>query len=107
MRLREFIYNSETATDAAEQVRDRLREREGAVEVLDLETADSEADARRAAMLSVGDATGIGSKPDAVFDDEGHPDFAPGVLILDRDTGERELHVGADALDALDTLDRQ
>lgn len=101
MQVRTYVYNSETATATARAVRDLVRERPESVEILDLGSAENYAEARRDAMLAVGDATGIGSKPDAIFDGEGDPDFSPGVLILDRETGRRELHVGEDALDVL------
>jgi hypothetical protein len=102
MRVVAYLYNSETGIDAVEQVLAALADREEDIEHIDIGTADDPSAARREAMLRVGAATRIGGKPDAIFDDDGTPDFAAGALITEAPTGRRELHIGTDAVAALE-----
>jgi hypothetical protein len=101
MRVLELLWDSERASETGERVAARVRERSEAVETVDLGTG-SRPDARREAMLSVGAATRIGSKPDALFDDSGDPDFSDAAIVTEDERGRRDLHVGEAALDALD-----
>jgi hypothetical protein len=100
MRVIELLHDSERASETGRAIVDRVHERPEAVEEIDLGTGER-ADARREAMLSVGEATRIGGKPDAIFDEAGTPDFADGAIVTEDERGRRELHVGEDALDAL------
>ena len=100
MEVIEFLYDSERASETGERLAERVRSRPENVDVIDLGTGDR-ADARREAMLSAGDATRIGSKPDAIFDDRGNPDFSDGVVVTEDDRGRRELYAGEAALAAL------
>jgi hypothetical protein len=101
MRVVEFLFDSETASATGRQVSALVDERPETVETTDLGTAKSRDDARREAMLSVGAATRIGSKPDALFDDDGNPDFSMGAVITVEETGRRDLYVGNRAVEAL------
>ena len=100
MRVLELLYDSARASETGQRVVDRVRERPESVETVDLGTGSRE-DARREAMLSVGAATRIGSKPEALFDDSGDPDFADAAIVTEDERGRRELHVGEAAIDAL------
>lgn len=100
MRVIEFLYDSERASETGKQVAERVRERPEEVAITDLGAGDRD-DARREAMLSVGDATRIGTKPDTLFDDDGNPDFSDGVVITEDDRGRRELAIGEEALSLL------
>jgi hypothetical protein len=97
MKVLACLYDSDRKGPAVDPILDRLEDRDEAVEYVDVGTDGSE----REAMLLVGETTRIGSKPDDIFDEAGTPDFSPGVLITEQETGRRELHVGADMLDAL------
>jgi hypothetical protein len=101
MEVVAFLYNSHTGTDTVETVRERLEDREESVTRIDIATATDPADARREAMLMVGTASRVGPKPDAIFDDDGNPTFPAAVLITEKATGRRDLHVGSEALDVL------
>jgi hypothetical protein len=101
VRVLRYIYDSATADPAVERVLDRLEAREEAVERVDLATADDPADARREALLAVGEATRIGRKPSGLYAADGTPDFSAGALITEEPTGRRDLHVGREALAAL------
>jgi hypothetical protein len=96
-----YIYDSRASSDTVAAVLARLRDRGEAIEYTDLGTADDVSAARRDALLTIGEATRIGSKPDELFDDDGEPDLSPGVLLTEAATGRRELHIGDEALDAL------
>jgi hypothetical protein len=101
MRVVEFLYDSERASETGQRVARLVADRAESVTTVDLGTADDRADARREAMLSVGAATRIGGKPDALFDDDGDPDFSDGAIVTQEETGRRSLLVGADAVEAL------
>jgi Pyruvate/2-oxoacid:ferredoxin oxidoreductase gamma subunit len=101
MEVVAYLYNSDTGSDTVQTVLERLEDRDATVTRIDLTTAQEPADARREAMLMVGTATRVGAKPDAIFDDEGTPDFSPGVLITEEAKGRRDLHVGEEALEVL------
>lgn len=101
MRVLRYIYDSRTADPAVERVLDRLADRDEAVERTDIGTAADPDDARRDALLAVGDATRIGRKPSGLFDGDGRPDFSAGALIVEAPTGRRDLHVGEAAVEAL------
>ncbi|WP_340101306.1 hypothetical protein [Salinibaculum salinum] len=101
MRVIEFLYDSERASETGERVAEHVRARPESVEIVDLGVGNR-ADAQREAMLSVGDATRIGTKPDALFDGDGNPDFSDGVVITEDDRGRRELAIGEAALELLD-----
>jgi hypothetical protein len=101
MRVVQFLYDSERAGETGQRVARLVEERPEGVDVTDLGTADDRGDAQRAAMLSVGAATRIGGKPDAIFDEDGNPDFSAGAVVIEQETGRRDLYVGGDAVDAL------
>lgn len=101
MRALRYVYDSGTADPAVERVLGLLADRDENVERLDVATADDPEDARREAMLAVGEATRVGRKPDGIYDADGTPDFSAGVLITEAPTGRRGLHVGAEAVEAL------
>ncbi|MFB6302209.1 MAG: hypothetical protein ABEH78_05045 [Haloferacaceae archaeon] len=103
MRALRYIYDSRTADPHVERVLDLLAERPEDVDHLDVGTAADPADARREALLAVGEATRIGRKPSGIYDADGNPDFSAGVLLTEAPTGRRELHVGAEAVAALRT----
>jgi len=102
MRVVTYIYDSATPEDHVERVLARLDEREESVDRVDVDAGESRADGLREAMLTVRDAVRIGTSPDGIYDAEGNPDFSAGAMITEQPTGRRELHVGADALAALD-----
>ncbi|MEF8786566.1 MAG: hypothetical protein V5A45_11590 [Haloarculaceae archaeon] len=102
MRVIEFLYDSERASETGERLAERVRARQEGIDFVDLGTGSRE-DAQREAMLSVGDATRIGTKPAALFDDDGNPDFSDGVVVTEDDRGRRELSVGEAALAVLDS----
>jgi hypothetical protein len=100
MRVVTYVYDSATAESHVEQVLAALDERDESVERLDIDGDDRE-NTLREAMLTVRDAVRIGTSPEGIYDDDGRPDFSAGAMITEQPTGRRELHVGADALDAL------
>lgn len=97
MRVREYIYNSETTPAHVEATLDALADRDDATL---LDVADGEG-ALREAMLTLRESVRIGENPDAIYDADGDPDFVTGVLVTEDDTGRRHLHVGPEAVDAL------
>jgi hypothetical protein len=101
MRVVEFLFDSAAATETGRQVARLVDDRLETVETIDIGGAESRADARREAMLSVGSATRIGGKPDALFDDDGDPDFSAGAVVIEEETGRRDLYVGEEAVDVL------
>ncbi len=103
MRVVEFLYDSERADETGQQVAAAVDDRDEHVDVVDLGTAQNRADARRQAMLTVGSATRIGGKPDSLFDEDGNPDFSAGAIVVEEETGRRDLYVGDDALDVLES----
>jgi hypothetical protein len=105
MRVRHYLYDSETGDDHVEAVLDRLADRDESVALQDVAAADDHSDAIREAMLTLRDAVRIGSNPDEIYDDDGRPDFSPGVLITEKSTGRRELYIGREALAVLDADD--
>lgn len=104
MEVLTLCHDSERATATGRAVAEAVDARPEEPGVVDLGGGDR-ADARREAMLTVGEATRIGTKPDAVFDEDGNPDFSDGVIVTEDERGRRELHVGVDALEALDARD--
>lgn len=103
MTVRTYLYNSGATGDGSASppahvsaVLDRL---DDGVELVDV--ADGP-DARREAMLALRESVRIGENPDAIYDDDGTPEFGTGVLVTEDETGRRHLHVGRDALEALD-----
>lgn len=103
MRVRTYIYNSETAADPVEAVLERLDERDESIDRQDVAAADDRTDALREAMLTVRESVRIGENPDGIYDEDGNPDFSSGVLVTEAATGRRNLYVGRDALEALDS----
>lgn len=101
MRVLTYIYNSETADGPVERVLDRLAERDEPIEYNDISAAADRDAALREALLTVGQAVRIGGKPSGVFDKDGDPDFSAGVMITEDATGRRDLHIGAEAFEAL------
>jgi hypothetical protein len=101
MKIVSYLYNHESKSETVDAVLTQLQQREEEIEIIDIADASNPDDARREAMLRVGEATRIGSKPDGVFDASGNPDFSRGVLITEADTGRRSLHVGKDAVETL------
>ena len=102
MHVQTYIYDAESAADHVDRVRERLRERDEEVEFLDVAAADDRTDAVREAMFAIRESIRIGTAPDAVYDEHGAPDFSAGVLITQAPTGRRSVHVGRDALEALE-----
>jgi hypothetical protein len=100
MRVIELLYDSARASDTGQRVAECVRERPESVDTVDLGTGSRD-DARREAMLSVGAATRIGGKPDALFDADGNPDFADAAIVTEDERGRRELHVGESAIEVL------
>ncbi len=103
MRVLTYVYDSTDAATHVRDVLDRLDDREESVDRIDVAAYDDRGDAMREATLAVKSGVGIGTTPDALFDADGDPDFSPGALITEAETGRRRLHVGRDALTALDT----
>lgn len=99
MHVRAYLYHSESSAERVEAVLDRLADSDEDPDLVDV--ADG-ADARREAMLALRESLRIGDNPDAIYDDEGRPAFGPGVLITEDATGRRDVHVGDEALEALD-----
>jgi hypothetical protein len=102
MRVRSYIYNAGAAAERVERVLELLADREGPVELLDLAAEDTE---RREAMLTLRESMRIGENPEGIYGADGTPDFAAGVLITETEVGRREIHVGANAVDALREAD--
>jgi hypothetical protein len=102
MRVLTYVYDSGSAAPHVEAVLGALEGREESVDRIDVAAYDDHGEAMREATLAVKSGVGIGTTPDALFDADGDPDFSPGALITEAETGRRRLHVGTDALDALD-----
>lgn len=105
VRVKHYIYNSETAADHVQAVLELLAEREEQVEHHDVAAADDRRDGLREAMLTLRDAVRIGANPDEIYDADGNPDFSVGALVTEAETGRRSLHVGAEALRVLEGND--
>jgi hypothetical protein len=101
MRVRSFIYNSAAAEAGVERVLELLEERPADVEYHDVGSGDTE-DARREAMLTLRESMRIGENPGGIYGEDGTPEFATGVLVTENEIGRREIHVGSDALAALE-----
>lgn len=97
MRVRAYLYNSESAAEHVQAVLDRVTEREG-VELVDVGEGD---DARREAMFALRESVRVGDNPEDIYGDDGTPEFATGVLVTEDVTGRRSLHVGREALEAV------
>jgi len=104
MRVRTFIYNSAAAGEGVGRVLDLLAERPGDVECLDVGSGNPD-DARREAMLTLRESMRIGENPDGIYGEDGTPEFATGVLITENEVGRRDVHVGSDAVAALEEGD--
>ncbi|MFB6256737.1 MAG: hypothetical protein ABEH58_08465 [Haloplanus sp.] len=102
MRATDYIYDSERTDGVVEAVLERLADREEDPEYLDVAAADDRAAARREAMLTVRESLRVGENPPGIFDEDGNVDFSAGVLVTVAETGRRGLHVGEEALEALD-----
>lgn len=102
MRATDYIYDSERTDAVVEAVLGRLADREEEPEYLDVGTAEDPEAARREAMLTVRESLRVGENPPGIFDEEGNVDFSAGVLITVAETGRRGLHVGDEALEALE-----
>lgn len=105
MQVLTYIYDTETADDHVAWVLDRLETRYESVEYIDLGIADDRDDARREAMLAIGQATRVGGKPSGVFDEDGNPDFSSGAVITEEPTGRRKLHIGTEVVQVLQSED--
>jgi len=103
VRAIDFVYDSAAAPDHVPAVLAALDARDEAVRVLDV-SGDA---THREASLAVRDAVRIGDYPDALYGDDGTLDFSPGALVTEAQTGRRTLHVGPEALDALDQSSSQ
>lgn len=101
MRVISFVFDSENTPLHVETVLELISAREEAVNRIDVAAGDNRGDAEREAMLTVKEAVRIGSVPEALFDENGHPDFSVGALVTEETTGRRSLHIGTDALEAL------
>jgi hypothetical protein len=101
MTVHAFVYDSTAASAHVETVLERLRNREEVIEVIDMADGDPE-EQRRTAILTVKNAVRIGSLPDELYGPDGTPDFSAGVLITEAETGRRSMHVGSEAVEALE-----
>ncbi len=101
MRVLSYVYDSDGGEPHVQTVLERLATREEPIEVVDVASAAERDDAIREATLLVKQGVGIGTTPDDLFDSTGTPDFTPGALITEAETGRRSLHVGKDAVEAL------
>ncbi|WP_436903710.1 hypothetical protein [Halovenus halobia] len=102
MRVLSYVYDAADPADHVAQVLDELASREEEVEYVDIDAAETRADGRRTAMLTVKNGVGIGTPPDELYGDDGQPDLTVGALITEEETGRRSLHVGPAALEALE-----
>jgi hypothetical protein len=101
MRVVSYVYDSKAVPAHVGECLDELASREEEPELIDVEAAEDREDGRREAMLTVKNAVRIGSTPGELFDEDGTPDFSVGALITEAETGRRTLHIGTDALDAV------
>lgn len=101
MRVVTFLTDSERATQTGTRLAELVADRPEDIDVIDLGVADDRDAARREAMLAVGSATRIGTKPEAIFDENGDPDFSDGAVVTVAETGRRTLRTGSDAIEAL------
>lgn len=101
MRALTYVHDSSDAGEHVTAVLKRLEAREEAVEYLDVAAYEDHTEAIREATLAVKEGVGIGTTPEALFDADGAPDFSPGALIAEAETGRRSLYVGEEALAAL------
>lgn len=101
MRALTYVYESDDRPGHVESTLELLDERDESVDRLDVSAFDDRREAVRRATLAVKEGVGIGSVPDALFDADGRPDFSPGALIVEAETGRRSLHVGEAAHAAL------
>jgi hypothetical protein len=102
MRVLAYVYDSANRPNHVESVLARLDRREEDIDYVDIAAAETEADGRREAMLTVKNGVGIGTPPSELYGEDGRPDVSVGALITEEPTGRRSLHVGRDALDALE-----
>ena len=102
MRVLTYVYDSENAGPHVRAVLEVLDERGESIDRIDVAAYEDRTAAIREATLAVKSGVGIGTTPEALFDANGDPEFSPGALITEAETGRRQLHVGRDALDALD-----
>lgn len=103
MRVHAYVYDSADPAPHVQQVLDLLEDREETIDYVDVDEPTNRDDGRREAMLTVKNAVGIGTPPDELYGEDGSPDLTVGALVTEAPTGRRSLHVGADALDALET----
>ena len=101
MRVLSYVYDSADPADHVGTVLEALAEREENVEYVDIAAAETRADGRREAMLTVKNGVGIGTPPAELYGDDGQPDLTVGALITEKETGRRSLHVGPEALEAV------
>lgn len=102
MRVISYVYDSADPAEYVDSVLDALADREEDIEYVDIAAAESRADGRREAMLTVKNGVGIGTPPDRLYGEDGRPDLSVGALITEEATGRRSLHVGRDALEAVE-----
>lgn len=101
MRVISYVYDS-TDTDAhVDAVLNLIESRDEEVDLLDIAIVDNREDGHREAMLTVKNAVRVGSPPETLFDETGHPDFSAGALLTEEPTGRRSLPVGTEALEVL------
>lgn len=102
MQLRSYVYDGDAPAPHVQAVLAAISSREESVDVQDVAAADDRQAALRDAVLTVRESMRIGSNPPGIYDDQGNLDFSAGVLIIERETGRREVHVGRDALEVLE-----
>jgi len=102
MDVHAFVYDSAAASEHVERVLADLRERAAETTLVDVADGDAETQ-RREAILTVKNAVRIGSLPEKLYGEDGTPDFSAGVLITEAETGRRSMHVGREAVDALES----
>lgn len=101
MQVRSFVFDSENTPPHVESSLDLIAKREEAVSRVDVAEDDLSGDVEREAMLTVKEGVRVGSVPDALFDENGQPDFSVGALVTVETTGRRSLHIGPNALQTL------
>lgn len=101
MRVVTYIYDSRNAPDHVTEILEHLEARPEQPDIRDIDAAESREAALRDAMLETRNAVRIGENPSGIYDEDGNPDFSAGVLITEAETGRRDLSVGRDALEML------
>lgn len=103
MRVLAYVYDSSDPADHVEKALTYIDGRDEDIDHVDIAAAKTAADGQREGMLTVKNAVGIGTPPDELYGEDGRPDLSVGALITEEPTGRRSLHVGAKAVETLET----